>query len=72
MRGDTGMKVNLILQNANAPYNYYANTSATLTGAWQQFTEVDPESWTSGLSGKAAWRMKENPCREAARVTRQV
>jgi hypothetical protein len=38
LRGDTGMKVNLILQNANAPYNYYANTSATLTGAWQQFT----------------------------------
>jgi hypothetical protein len=32
------MSVTLILQNANAPYNYYADTTATLTGDWQQFT----------------------------------
>ena len=38
LRGDAGMAVNLILQNSNSPYNYYAETPATLTGAWQQFT----------------------------------
>ena len=37
LKGDTGMKVNLILQNNVAPYNYYGNTVATLTGTWQQF-----------------------------------
>jgi uncharacterized protein (TIGR03437 family) len=38
MRGDPGMKVNLALQNANSPYNHYAETAATLTGDWQQFS----------------------------------
>jgi hypothetical protein len=38
MRGDPGVMVNLILQNAGSPYNYYADTTATLTGTWQQFT----------------------------------
>jgi hypothetical protein len=38
LRGDTGMKVNLVVQNSAAPYNYYAETAATLTAAWQQFT----------------------------------
>ena len=38
LRGDPGMRVNLVLQNTNTPYNYYASTLATLTGAWQQFT----------------------------------
>ena len=38
LRGDAGMKVNLILQNNAAPYNHYADTTATLTGVWQQFT----------------------------------
>ena len=38
LRGEAGMVVNLILQNNAAPYNYYANTAATLTGVWQQFT----------------------------------
>jgi hypothetical protein len=38
LRGDTGMNVNLVLENSNSPYNYYAETPATLTGAWQQFT----------------------------------
>jgi len=38
LRGDAGMRVNLILQNNVAPYNYYADTAATLTGTWQQFT----------------------------------
>jgi uncharacterized protein (TIGR03437 family) len=38
MRGDRGMKVNLILQNANSPYSHYAETPATLTGDWQQFS----------------------------------
>src|SRR5208283_1684504 len=38
LRGDAGMKVNLILQDSNSPYTYYAQTAAALTGAWQQFT----------------------------------
>jgi hypothetical protein len=38
LRGDAGTPVNLILQNANAPYNYYAHTTTTVAGAWQQFT----------------------------------
>jgi hypothetical protein len=38
LRGDAGMKVNLILQEGGAPYTYYVETPATLTGAWQQFT----------------------------------
>jgi len=38
LRGDAGTRVNMILQNANSPYNYYAETTASLTGAWQQFT----------------------------------
>jgi hypothetical protein len=38
LRGDAGMQVNLILQEGPAPYTYYAQTAATLTGAWQQFT----------------------------------
>jgi hypothetical protein len=40
LRGDAGMKVNLILQDSNSPYTYYAETVATLTGAWQQFTAL--------------------------------
>jgi len=38
LRGDAGMKVNLVLQDNNTPYNYYANTQATLTSVWRQFT----------------------------------
>ncbi len=38
LRGDAGMKINLILQDSNAPYTYYADTTATLTDVWQQFT----------------------------------
>lgn len=38
MRGDAGMNINLILQDSNAPYTYYGQTTAMLTGAWQQFT----------------------------------
>ena len=38
LRGDAGMTVSLILQNNASPYNYYAETAAMLTGAWQQFT----------------------------------
>lgn len=39
LRGDPGMKVNLILQDANTPYTHYGGgTQATLTGDWQQFT----------------------------------
>jgi hypothetical protein len=38
LRGDAGMRVNLILEDAIAPYTYYADTPATLTGVWQQFT----------------------------------
>ena len=38
LRGDAGMNVGLILQDSNAPYTYYAQTVATLTGEWQQFT----------------------------------
>jgi len=38
LRGDPGTTVNLVLQNANSPYNYYAETRATLTADWQQFS----------------------------------
>jgi hypothetical protein len=38
LRGDAGMKVNLILQDANTPYTYYAETPVTLTSDWQQFS----------------------------------
>jgi hypothetical protein len=38
LRGDSGMRVNLVLQDANTPYTHYADTAVTLTGAWQQFT----------------------------------
>jgi hypothetical protein len=37
LRGDAGLQVNLILQDANTPYTYYAETTATLSGTWQQF-----------------------------------
>ncbi len=38
LRGDPGMTVNLILQDSNTPYTYYAETQASLTGDWQQFS----------------------------------
>jgi len=38
LRGDTGMTVYLVLQDANTPYTYYARTAITLTSAWQLFT----------------------------------
>ena len=38
LRGQPGMSVNLILQNQNTPYNYYALTPAPLTANWQQFS----------------------------------
>jgi hypothetical protein len=38
LRGDTGARVNLVMQNANAPYNWYASTPASITGNWQQFS----------------------------------
>jgi len=38
LRGLPGMSVNLILQNQNTPYNYYATTAAQLTASWQQFS----------------------------------
>jgi hypothetical protein len=38
LRGQPGMTVNLILQNQNAPYNYYASTPAPLSADWQQFS----------------------------------
>jgi uncharacterized protein (TIGR03437 family) len=38
LRGQPGMRVNVILQNQNAPYNYYASTPAALTADWQQFS----------------------------------
>ena len=38
LRGQPGMSVNVILQNQNSPYNYYAETPAALTANWQQFT----------------------------------
>jgi hypothetical protein len=38
LRGDDGMKVNLILQDTSPPYTYYGGqTQATLTDSWQQF-----------------------------------
>jgi uncharacterized protein (TIGR03437 family) len=38
LRGQPDMSVNVILQNQNTPYNYYAITSAPLTANWQQFS----------------------------------
>jgi len=38
LRGQPGMTVNVILQNQNTPYNYYASTPAQLTADWQQFS----------------------------------
>ena len=39
LRGDTGMTVNLILQDANSPYTHYGGqTQAALTSTWQQFS----------------------------------
>jgi hypothetical protein len=38
LRGDEGLGVDLVLQDANTPYTYYAQTAATLSGVWQQFT----------------------------------
>ena len=38
LRGDPGMIVNLILQDANPPYTHYGGqTQAALTGEWQEF-----------------------------------
>src|SRR5208337_591532 len=41
LRGQPGMTVNLILQNQNTPYNYYARTPAQLSAGWQQFSAAD-------------------------------
>jgi uncharacterized protein (TIGR03437 family) len=38
LRGQSGMTVNVILQNQNPPYNYYASTPAALSADWGQFT----------------------------------
>ena len=39
LRGDSGMKVNLVMQDANPPYTHYGGqTQAVLTGTWQHFT----------------------------------
>jgi hypothetical protein len=32
------MRVNVILQNENAPHSYYASTPAALGADWQQFS----------------------------------
>ncbi|HLY16538.1 MAG TPA: carbohydrate binding domain-containing protein [Bryobacteraceae bacterium] len=38
LRGQPGMTVNVILQDQNAPYAYYALTAAALTASWQRFS----------------------------------
>ena len=38
LRGQPGMSVNVILQNQNAPYNYYASTPAQIGANWRQFS----------------------------------
>ena len=38
LRGDQGLHVDLVIQDSNTPYTYYAQTAATLSGAWQQFS----------------------------------
>ncbi|HTQ54602.1 MAG TPA: carbohydrate binding domain-containing protein [Bryobacteraceae bacterium] len=38
LRGDPGLTVNVILQDQNAPYTYYALSAAPLTGDWQRFS----------------------------------
>jgi uncharacterized protein (TIGR03437 family) len=49
MRGDPGMRVNLVLQNANSPYTHYAETVATLTGDWRQYSAHGPVNDTGDL-----------------------
>jgi hypothetical protein len=39
---------------------------------YAQAPEVDPNSWTGSLSGKAALKMKESQCPEPERTTRRV
>jgi hypothetical protein len=38
LRGQPGMRVNVILQNRNSPYNYYSLTPAQVSANWQQFS----------------------------------
>ena len=38
LRGQAGGSVNVVLQDQNSPYTYYASTTAQLTANWQQFT----------------------------------
>jgi uncharacterized protein (TIGR03437 family) len=38
LRGQAGMTVNVILQDQNSPYTYWAETPATLSADWQQFS----------------------------------
>ena len=49
LRGDLGMRVSLILQDAAPPYNYYGETTATLTDDWQQFTAQGQVNDTGGI-----------------------
>jgi hypothetical protein len=49
LRGDQGMQVNLVLQDANTPYTHYAQTTATLTGDWQQFEAQGTVSDTGSI-----------------------
>jgi uncharacterized protein (TIGR03437 family) len=46
LRGEPGMSVSVILQNQNAPYNYYASAAATLSADWQQFSAAGQVSDT--------------------------
>ena len=38
LRGQSNMNVNLILQQDNQPYTYYAQTPVQLTGGWRRFS----------------------------------
>jgi len=49
MRGDQGLQIDMVLQDSNSPYTYYAETTAKLSAAWQQFTAQGMVSDTGSI-----------------------
>jgi hypothetical protein len=43
------MQVSLILQDSNTPFTYYTQATATLSGAWQQFTTAGQVNDTGSI-----------------------
>ncbi len=49
LRGDPGMTVKLIVQQASSPYTYYAYTPVQLSGDWQRFTAAGQVNGTGSV-----------------------